>query len=412
MITTKTIKSFYKVGMLAALSIVSVSCNDGDDPDPTPGEEADKVYVLGLGVTTSTETTNYVLQTSDLLTGTLSLTKNGIQQTGYRDYTKVGSNFYSIGGLGVTDVNTLSLDASGKLVTKTGLTFPDGVTDFKDLDGTGKTLLSVSVPAAPAAGTNATFVTVDAATNAVSKSTTVPVNSIYPTSQDWLLHTGIVVNGSQAFQTFYPINAADFVTKNTDTAYVAVYSYPAFALQKVIKDARTGPAGSFNTRSGIFKTESGDIYTVSHTGYGYSKSTKDAGILKIANGQTVFDQSYYFNTASAANGGRIVHALYIGGNKLFAEIASGTQNGQWSDENLKFAIVDLSAKTITAVTNSPTFAGNGGRSFAAMFDDGKAYAAATVGGVCNIYQIDIATATAVKGAIVEASFVGAIERLK
>jgi hypothetical protein len=412
MTTSNLTKGFCKASLMAALAMASFSCSKDDDGTTDPIEETGKVYALGLGVSTTTATTNYALQTSDLMTGTLSLTKDGILQNGYRDYTKVGSNFYSVGGLGITDVNTLSLDASGKLATKTGLTFPDGIVDFKDLDGTGKTLLGVATATAPSVGTNATFVTVDAAANAISKTVTVPMNSVYPSATDWWIHTGIVVRGDLAFQTFAPIKYDDYVTKNTDTAYVAVYSYPAFALQKVIKDARTGPAGAFNTRSGIFRTESGDIYTVSHTGYGFSKSTKDAGILKITNGTTVFDQTYLFNTAKAPNGGRIVHAMYIGNNKLFAEIATGAQNGQWSDENLKFAIVDLSAKTITAVTNSPTFTGNGGRSFAAMYDDGKAYAAATVNGVCNIYQIDIATATAVKGAVVEASFVGAIERLK
>src|SRR5690606_23391651 len=120
------------------------------------------------------------------------------------------------------------------------------------------------------------------------------------------------------------------------------------------------------TRSGIFVTESGDIYTVSHNGYGYSQATKDAAILKIASGSTEFDGNYYFNTAEAANGGRIIHALYVGNNKLFAEISSGERGGQWEDNNLKFAVVDLNAQTITAVAGSPTFSGNGGRSFAAF----------------------------------------------
>lgn len=411
MITVQTTKTFYKAGLLAMLALASFSCKDDDDNNTDPVDEADKVYVLGLGVTTTTATTNYVLQTSDLMTGTLTLVNNGILQNGYRDFTRVGDYFYSVGGLGITDVNTLSLDVSGKLTTKTGLTFDAGIADYKDLDGTGKTLLGVAT-ATPTTGTNALFFQVDAASNTITKSVNVPMNTVYPASQDWWIHTGIVVSGNQAFQTFAPFDLSTYATKNTDTAYVAVYSYPDFAFQKTIKDARTGPAGAFGTRSGIFKTESGDIYTVSHTGYGYSKSTKDAAILKIANGQTVFDQSYFFNTATAANGGRIVHALYIGNNKLFAEISSGAQSSQWADENLRFAIVDLSAKTITAVTNSPTFAGNGGRSFAAMYDDGKAYAAATVNGVCNIYQIDVATATATKGAVVEASFVGGIARLK
>lgn len=403
-----TFKQSAKFGLLAGLAFVSVSCNNDDaTPDPVYGD-----YVLGLGVTTTEATTNYVVQTPTLTSGTISLVNNGILQQGYRDYTKVGSNFYSVGGLGVTDVNTLYLDPAGKLTTKTGLTLVDGATDYKDADGTGKTLLAVSVPANADAGTNITYTLIDAAANTISKTAAVAINDVFPTSQDWLMHTGIVVRGNQAFQTFTPINSATWATTKTDRVYVAIYSYPEFQLQHVIEDARTGPAGAFGTRSGIFRTEAGDLYTVSHNGYGYSQSTKKAGILRIPAGSATFDADYYFNTADAPNGGRIVHALYIGNNKLFASVSSGASAGQWVDGNLKFAIVDLAAKTITAVNGSPTFTGDGGRSFAAMHDNGKAYAAATVDGVCNIYQIDVATATAVKGAQVDATFVGSIEKLK
>jgi hypothetical protein len=404
-----SIKQLFKATLFAALAVTAVSCSKDDTPDAVVG---DKVYALGVGVTIPAGTTNYIVQTSDLMSGTLSLTGNGILETGYRDYAFAGSTLFSIGGLGITDVNTYTLDASSKLTAKTGLTFELANTDIIDIDGTGKTLLGLSVPASPTEGLSAKFYTVDVAGNAIGTRGDVLMSSIRPTA-DWIIHTGMQVSGSHLFQSYYPINIADYSTSNTDTAYVAVYSYPGMVLEKVIKDTRTGPAGSFNTRSGLFKTESGDVYTVAHNGYGYSKSTKDAGILKIAAGTTVFDASYYFNTATATNGGKIVHAKYIGNNKLFAEISTASNVGnQWADAGLKFAIVDLSAKTITAVTNSPTFDGNGGRSFAALVDDGKVYAAATVNGVCNIYQVDIATATATKGATVSATFVGGIGRMK
>jgi hypothetical protein len=406
-----TIKQLFKATLFAGLAITAVSCSKDKTGDTNI--TGDKVYALGLGVTTTAATTNYVLATSNLMTGTISLTNNGVLQSGYRDYAFGGSTFFSIGGLGVTDVNAIKLDASNKLTTRTGLTFDAAAVDFKDVDGTGKTMLGVSVPASPTAGLSASFFTVDIASNTVSAKTSVLMNSIHPSSRDWFLHTGIEVRGSQAFQTFYPINYSTYVTTNTDTAYVAIYSYPGFVLQKVIKDARTGPAGSFGTQSGIFRTESGDLYTVAHNGFGYSKSTKAAGILKIAAGATEFDQSYYFNTATATNGGKIVHAKYIGNNKLFAEITTMSNEGnQWIDGGLKFAIVDLAAKTITAVTNSPTFVGNGGRSFAAVLDEGKVYVAATVNNVTNIYQVDVATATSTKGAVIDATFLGGIARLK
>lgn len=409
-------KNLFKVAALG-LVIGAVSCDKNDNDTVTPPVTTDSsVYALGVGVTTSTATTNYVVQTSDLMNGTISLTNNGILQDGYRDYAFAGSNFYSIGGLGVTDVNTISVDASNKLTTKTGLTFDLQNNELVDIDGTGKTMVGVSIPTGPTAGLDAKFYTVDVTGNTVGNKVDVPVLSIYDTTRDWIFHTGLQVRGTQVFEAFYPVSAATYATQNTDTNYIAVLSYPGFVLQKVIKDARTGPSGAFNTRSGLFKTESGDLYAVSTSSFanGYSQSTKAAGILKIASGSTDFDASYYFNTDSVPNGGKIAHAIYIGNGKLFAAVTNKvpTIADRWGDGNLTLAIVDLVAKTITRVTNSPVFAGNGGRSFAAFLDNGKVYSAITVEGVLNIYQTDVATATATKGATVQGTFVGGIAKLK
>ena len=410
------IKQLFKTTLFAGMAIAAVSCNKDKDktPDPIVGPKA---YALGIGVTTPTATTNYVVQTSDLMSGKISVTGNGLLQEGYRDYTYSGGKFFSIGGLGITDVNTITLDANDKLTTKTGLTFEMANNDLVDVDGSGKTLAGVSMPTGPTEGLNAKFYTLDVAANTVGNKKDVAMNSIHPTAQDWAFHTGMQVSGSRVFQTFYPVDAVTYNTKNTDANYVAVYSYPGFVLEKVITDPRTGPSGAFNTRSGIFKTESGDLYTVSNTSFnnGYSQSTKPAGILKIAAGTTVFDANYFFNTDAAANGGKIAHAVYIGNGKLFAAITTvvPTIGTRWSDGNLRLAIVDLNAKTISLVANAPVFNGNGGRSFAALQDEGKVYTAiADANGTVNIYQTDIATATAVKGAVVEGTFLGGIARLK
>jgi hypothetical protein len=411
------LKHLFKTSLLATMAVAAVSCSKNDNPNPGPEPEpADKVYALGIGITTPTATTNYVVQTSDLMSGTISLKGNGDLQDGYRDFYSAGMKFFSIGGLGVTDVNTYALDATGKMTAKKGLTFEMANNQFVDADGTGKTMVGVSIPTTPTVGTNVKFYTVDVAANAVGTRAEVPVNSLYPTKQDWIFHTGVQISGNQLFHTFYPVDYTTYATKNTDTNYVAIYGYPDFKLQKVIKDTRTGPSGAFNTMSGIFKTETGDLYTVSNSSFsnGYSQSTKPAGILKIGAGKSEFDQSYFFNTDAATNGGKIAHAIYIGNGKLFAAITTvvPTINDRWSDANLRLAIVDLNAKTITLVANAPVYKGNGGRSFAALLDDGKVYSAIASNGVVNIYQTDVATATAVKGATIEGTFVGGIARLR
>ncbi|RYY52754.1 MAG: DUF4374 domain-containing protein [Chitinophagaceae bacterium] len=407
-------KYLVKAALLSTLAIGVMSCEKDDNNNPTPKGPA--VYAIGIGVSTSTATTNYVVQTSDLMTGTISVTNNGYLQDGYRDYFAAGGNFYSVGGLGITDVNTINVGADTLLKTRTGLTFDLPNNQLVDVDGTGKTLAGVSMPSGPTVGLDAKFYTVDVTGNTVGNKVDVPMTSIYDSNRDWVFHTGFQVRGNQAFQSFYPVDAATYATQNTDTNYVAVYSYPGFVLQKVIRDPRTGPSGAFGTQSGLFKTESGDLYAVSTSSFynGYSQSTKAAGILKIASGASEFDAAYYFNTDAATNGGKIAHAIYIGNNKLFAAVTTvpPTIDNRWADGSLRLAIVDLAAKTITPVTNSPVFSGDGGRSFAAFVDNGKVYNVISVAGVLNVWQTDIATATATKGATVQGTFVGGLARIQ
>lgn len=408
---TLKLKQILKSSLCVAIAIAVASCKDEDNGD-TGIPIGDTAYLLGLGVTTTEGTTNYVVPVEDLMTGTVSLINNGILQEGYRDYAQIGNSFFSIGGLGLTDVNTY-YDNTPWLGIKTGLNLEARPVDSQDLDGTGKSLLAVTLPSDPSEGTDLSFITVNVASNTITRTEKVAINKEnFPIDDEWILHTGVAIRGNQAFQTILPFDSEGWKTKKTDRVYVAVYSYPEFELEKIIEDERTGPAGAFNTRSGIFATESGDIYTISHGGFGYSDWTKDPAVLKIAAGTSEFDDNYIFKTKDVANGGRIVHAIYIGNNKLFATVSTGEQASQWADDNLKFAIVDLSAKKITAVAGSPTFSGNGGRSFAAYHKNGKVYAAATVDAVLNIYEIDVSNATIRKGAKVDASFVGGIGKIK
>ena len=206
--------------------------------------------------------------------------------------------------------------------------------------------MGISSPLSPSTSNNFQLYTFDIASNTTGSIVEIPFADVYDTSQDWIFHTGMQVSGNRLYQTFYPVDATTFNTQSTDTQFVAIYSFPDFQLETVIEDTRVGPAGAFNTRSGIFKAENGDLYTVSTSGLanGYSQATKPAGILRIPAGTAAFDDDYFFNTQDVISpGGKIAHAIYIGDNKLFAAItvADHTIDNRWSDTNLKLAIVDL-----------------------------------------------------------------------
>lgn len=417
----KMTKNWFTYLLLLCIA-TTISCTDDDPIENDNGSDDAPLFILGLGVTTPTETTNFLLETDDLMTGVLSLQGQGTLQNGYRDYAYGGDTFYSIGGLGITDVNTVTAASDNTLNIESGLTFPFQIDGFRDVDGTGTTMVGISQPQSPATSQDITFYNVDIATNTIASTNAVPLRDVYNETTDWAFTTGMQVRGNKLFQTFYPIDNTTFTTNHTDTQYVAIYNYPEFTLSNVITDTRFGPAGAFNTRSGIFVTESGDLYTVSNSNFGFTQATKPAGILKIAAGTEVFDTSYTFNTETAANGGKIIHAIYVGNGRLFTAISSKVLEGPdgtngfgnvYTDSNLSLAIVNLETQTITPVSGAPEYTGNGGRSFAAFQDGDVVYSAITdAAGVTNIYQTNLTTATAIKGAEVQATFVGGIARLK
>jgi hypothetical protein len=59
-------------------------------------------------------------------------------------------------------------------------------------------------------------------------------------------------------------------------------------------DNRSGWAGSVNEQKSIFFDENGDLYIFCVASYGFMPGQK-AGFLRIKNGQTGFDPSYFFN---------------------------------------------------------------------------------------------------------------------
>lgn len=412
----KMIKQYLNVALALGFVLFAASCSKDDNGDDNgnndPIIEGNETYVLGVGVTVGDESTNYVVHTKDLLNGNISLLNNGILQEGYREYINIGNYFYAIGGLGLTGVDAYYLNAENRLTAKKGLVFEHGADDYLSVDD-GKTLLGVTVDRDEASGYegNVEFFTVDVDGYEITKKTVLPVKEVYEAENKdhgWS-HSGIVVRGDQAFQTVFPISSS-YETPNVNTNYVAVYSYPDFQLQKVITDTRTGPSGAPLTRSGIFVTESGDIYTLFHGGYGFDQkqSLKDPAILRIKAGEDEFDQDYYFKTDGVPDGGKIIKATYVGNNKLLAQIYTKEPTNQWDQTDLKYAIVDLVKKDITAVQNSPIYT----YCEEAFVDGDKAYLPAKVGTSLNIYEVDIPTAIATKGIQIDATYVKNIGKLR
>ena len=399
-------------GLLLIGGLLFMAACSSDNESEIPVETGNKTYALSLGVTSSNATSYYVVTADDLMTGTISPVGTGIEQTGYRDFQIGAQTIFSIGGMGVTAANAITLDVSGNLQQKGNFVFDNTLNGLEQVDD--NTMLGVEMPSSPTAGNMLKFYTIDINNVAITKTVSQPISDL--SVIDWPSFTGMRINGNKVYLTFCLMNPTTYETQYTDTAYVAVYSYPALEFQTLIKDTRTGPAGSWNANNGIIKTESGDMYIMSNSAIanGYSQSTKDAGFLRIPNGSTSFDNTYFFNFEEKSGGLKPAHIKYIGNGLLFAEVstnANQTLADRWGDKNLKFCIINLYNQTITDVTGAPVHDGNGGRSFTAMVDEGYVYHPVSTNDGIFIYKIDPSNATAVKGAEILTTFVGGFFRL-
>ena len=392
------------LGLSAALTFTS--CSE-DDNTNNPDGQGDQ-FVMSLAIQGSNNTfTYYTVPFADVMTGSLSAQGKGIEQPGYFDFTQIGNTIYSIGGLDDVNVVGISKTETGELKQLGNISFANSLSDIIQADA--NTLVAVEM----SSNSNMVkFHTINANTVTVTSTKQHPVSDL--TNLSAPSYSGMRISGNQLFLSYYISDPTSFATPHTNEAQVAVYSYPDLAFQKVITDTRTGPVGGFNTKTGLLKDEQGNIYALSNSNpaNGYSQTTKKGGILRIASGQTTFDQNYFFDVEAVTGGKNISHLKYLGNGKALAEInaEANANQARWSDGPLKTAIVDLNAKTITYINDLPQHAGNG-RRLAALQDGNFVYMAIPEGSGIYVYKIDTQNHSATKGAEVQANFVAGFSKL-
>ncbi|CAM4315161.1 protein of unknown function [Pedobacter westerhofensis] len=405
------IRNLYKSTMLAVIAFAAVSCSkSNDNSTPVTGES---VYALGIGVTGSDNVNvNYMVAANSLTTGTITPIGNGLTLTGYRDYAAGNKSVFAIGGLGEVNANGIdySATAPSNLVLTGSSVFPRALNDIFQIDDTQ--MMGIEIPT-QTVGSNISFYFVNIASKQITKTITSPTAPLVVGAND-PIYTGWAINGNKFYLSYMHFDAS-YGTNLVDRNYIAVFSYPEMVFQQVFTDTRTGPTGAWQTKNGLFKVENGDIYAMSSSNIsnGFSQSLKPGGFLRIKSGATTFDPTYFFNTDLL--GGKISHIKYLGNGIAIAAIStltSQTAADRWGDKNLKISIIDLNASTIKDVTGVPIHNGVGGRSFPVYVEGGNVFYPVTTADGTYIYQINVASLTATRGAKITGTFVGGIFKIK
>lgn len=376
---------------------LSTACDSVTDSDDNEDQETSTYTIAFTAQGSENESTDYILNTEELMEGTLSAEGIGVEQTGWRYMVGHRNTIFSVGYYDDNNAIAYELNAEGNIVEKGRFVFENTLDLFGSADD--ETLLAMEVPRIDFADRVLHKIDV----NSVSIREKVPLR-IWESREDSLVAwpTALKVRNDKLFIPFYKLHArGDFTTPQTDTSYVAVYSYPDLQFEKYITDTRMGPIGVYGMFNGIVEDENGDFYAYSSASYanGFTTQSKPSGILRINDGETEFDESYFFNVEEAA-GGKINFLQYVGNGKALANIVVDDSAlwGSYSagNEIHKLAVLDLQAQTATDVTGVPLHGGFYGSPW--YVDGSDAYMSVTTSEDAFVYKIDVASAAGIQGA--------------
>jgi hypothetical protein len=405
------------------LNLILVStltaCGSGDSSSSTSNSEQG----LTLGFINSDETnTEYLISKSDLMSGTISAQGAGFEQAGWNFYYPVGNTLFVSG---YTDFTTTAytVNENNELNELNSFLFDSSLNVFGNVND--NTLLAsnsywyehddmimYTADAETGRATGKKSYSIYNDSTGVAGEGTVPWPTALKVRGDKLFVPYIKFDDSGNAST--PENSTQI-----DAAYVAIFEYPLTENTdgnvlpiKIISDERTTNLGTHGSSTGLISTDNGDLYGYSAgsvaSGH-YPASSKPSGILRIASGETEFDTDYFFDIEAETQGSEIFWFDSIGGNKALARIFTPTaqlETSPWSAYSnpvLKLVIIDLAEKTITDIEGVPLHTKQTTSSIEVI--DGKVYvmvdAFVNDASMKNIYQIDIATGLATKGAAVE-----------
>jgi hypothetical protein len=399
------------LGWIALAVAVSFSCSEDNNAIPG-GSEAGARFIIASTPIASDGVADYLLTADNLHQGTISTVGNGIEQDGtYRYYVTHNNRFFSMlygqGNPGA--VTTYELDQTGQL-TKISDFQSETVQAFAPVNDD---ILMMKIPRSGAA--DASWYSLNTKSLQIVDEGQVNIEEVANNGErahfTWLTQVG-----DKVYAPYMSIKGCcndTFGTNYPDSAWIAVFSYPAMELETVIKDSRASYIGRYFT-NGLIVDEKGDVYAFSPavaTNNSSPTSTTPSAYLKIKNGETAFDPTYYLNIEELTGGYHVTDQTYLGEGKSLVILLD--EKGPYATGN-RFGLVDLyegSFKWITGTPDPPQVVKVTNNNYSEM--DGKtAYVGITTNEGSYVYVFDAENGTATQGLQVEGGTITAISRLE
>ncbi|MET1053790.1 MAG: DUF4374 domain-containing protein [Pedobacter sp.] len=404
----------YKKTFIAAIFALALgSCSKSSDtPDGEASTDTRSTKYIITATTGAAGIADYLLTTDNLTTGSITTLGNGLEQDGsYRYYLTNQNKFFSLlygqGNPGA--VTTYALNTSGTLV-KTSNFQAETVQVFAPVN---TDIVTVKVPRSGAS--IASMYRIDATQSIIVGEATQDTKQL-TTNGERAHYTWAAQVGTKVFMPYMSIKGDgvdNFGTLYPDSSWVAVYSYPALKLERIIRDGRTSYLGAYFT-PGLFQDEKGDAYGFSGaiaTSNTVLTSTKPSAIVRINKDATVFDQSYFFNVEQKSGGYKISSSAYIGNGKALVQMYGTIGKASGAP---RLAIADVYNQTFTWVTGLPAIiTSTTTNRYNVTTDDLSAIYLGINSPDGNwIYTINGTSAVATRGIKVEGGSITAVQKLK
>jgi hypothetical protein len=152
--------------------------------------------------------------------------------------------------------------------------------------------------------------------------------------------------------TYHTINKNENYT-TSDTAYVAVLTYPGLAPLKTAKDTRSTYPGGINTEQPFtFTDEKGDLYFIACPGIALGNNPKKpTGIFRIKKSEDTIDPQYFVNISASPIQNHGYGLWHLGDGKAIVRterkgIFTGMKD-HYKVPHFDFFVIDLNTKTTT-----------------------------------------------------------------
>ncbi|MCD7970657.1 MAG: DUF4374 domain-containing protein [Alistipes sp.] len=450
------------VAALTAMALLS-SCNDDDGGTPNTGPGVDETYIITATVTSGESSSNYILSTEELSGGSITTVNNGTEtDTGtywvYYDDKYLYRLVYNQGNAGVT--TSYELNREGKAAPRSNTYEVKRFTSYGLYDqylittSTGALDESHADPQTGYIPKGFLINYIDVENQSITSNSAELWSENYLGNGEYVTFAGILQVGSRLFTAPIPMGMSQYGvvtypddvvcqelvktesggtnssqyyegeiqwTQHPNEAWIAIYPDMNFDHDKatLINTDRISYAVGRNQSQYyqmIWAADNGDVYVFSPS---YAKTmtesvqqtTLDAGVMRIKNGASQFDDSYYVSIEDQSAGCGFLRSWHVTGD-YFMLLMYDAPFGQSPAAN-RLAIFKGESGALTYVTGLPDVSTISTIGSMPYFEGGKAYVSILVENEDPaVYVIDAATATATKGVSVQATTITSMGKLK